>query len=716
MSLHSFLVRLIWLCVLPLILLAAYLAIDSVRDAQSARDLEAANLAKNFATAVDHELSARIGALHMLAVSPLADDASRRKDLYQEAQGFRESFGSHVILADLEMQMLFNTRVPFGATLPMLPRPKGHAAAPTAVETGAPAVGDIFFGPVAKEALVAIAVPGKRGGKTAFLLLTIFEIGQFQKRLDQVALPAGWSLALLDGTGEAIARRAPPGLNSATDVGAAGRFVAKSALSPWSVTIEIPRDIYRAPLFAAAIALALLILGATLAGVLGGRLAGRRLAKSVASLAQAPASGAPPSDITEIATARRLLDEAAEKRATAEVALRESEQRFKLAAATGNVWDWNILTNETSFPLEFWLGLGYEERDIGNPAAMLESALHPEDRARWRQAIKDHISRRLPYDLDYRARAKSGEYRWFNTKGQARWDANGHATYMAGTAFDITERKRAEEALQKLNDELEQRVIERTAELETAKQRAEVADRLKSAFLATMSHELRTPLNSIIGFTGIILQGLAGPLNPEQAKQLGMVQDSARHLLALINDVLDISKIEAGELTVSCEPFDLRASITKVAGIVKLLAEKKDLALRVELAPGVGQAVSDSRRVEQILLNLLNNAIKFTERGEVVLSATCEQDGARLTNHESRITFRVADTGMGIKPEDLATLFQPFRQIDSGLARNHEGTGLGLAICRRLADLMGGEIHAESEWGKGSTFSFTLPLKGPVKS
>jgi signal transduction histidine kinase len=218
---------------------------------------------------------------------------------------------------------------------------------------------------------------------------------------------------------------------------------------------------------------------------------------------------------------------------------------------------------------------------------------------------------------------------------------------------------------------------------------------------------LRTPLNSIIGFTGILLQGLAGSLNPEQTKQLGMVRNSARHLLALINDVLDISKIEAGQLQVAREPFDLRDSITKIVGLVMPLAEKKGLALRVELPQEPGRIVSDPRRVEQILLNLLNNAIKFTEVGEVTLKAELVPDINRTPHSVLRVA--IADTGIGIKPEDLATLFQPFRQVDSGLTRNHEGTGLGLAICRRLANLLGGDIHAESVWQQGSKFTLTLP-------
>jgi len=229
---------------------------------------------------------------------------------------------------------------------------------------------------------------------------------------------------------------------------------------------------------------------------------------------------------------------------------------------------------------------------------------------------------------------------------------------------------------------------------------AQEADRLKSAFLAAMSHELRTPLNSIIGFTGIMLQGLAGPLSDEQSKQLGMVQGSARHLLNLINDVLDISKIEAGQVKIVSQPFDMRQAIEKVVRTVTPLAEKKGLALLTRVAPEVDQIVSDRRRVEQILINLLDNAVKFTEKGEVRIE--CEvNDGWLVT--------QVVDTGIGIKPEDMGKLFEAFRQIETGLTRRYEGTGLGLSICKRLVEMLGGEIWVESEWGEGSTFTFTLP-------
>ena len=253
-------------------------------------------------------------------------------------------------------------------------------------------------------------------------------------------------------------------------------------------------------------------------------------------------------------------------------------------------------------------------------------------------------------------------------------------------------------------EHLEELVKERTEELALARDKAQEADRLKSAFLASMSHELRTPLNSIIGFTGILLQGLAGPVNEEQVKQLTMVRNSSQHLLQLINEVLDISKIEAGELKLSPDWFNLTQAVESVEKLVRPLADKKGLPIRVEPVPAdADRLFHDRRRVEQVLINLVNNAVKFTEQGEV--HVRCERLG-------DEVVVSVRDTGIGIKAEDMGSLFETFRQIETGLTRRYEGTGLGLSISRRLVELMGGRIMVQSDGpGRGSVFTFTLPWK-----
>jgi PAS domain S-box-containing protein len=409
------------------------------------------------------------------------------------------------------------------------------------------------------------------------------------------------------------------------------------------------------------------------------------------------------------------------ERILAERALRASEQKYRELVMLANsiILRWSrdgriIFLNE--FGQRFF---GYTEAEIGGrhvvgtivpasgsngrnlPSLMDEICANP---AAFEQNINENMRR-------------NGEHVWIAWTNRVVRDEHGQVAEILSIGTDITAFRRVEDELRATQAGLEERVLLRTSELAVAKERAESADRLKSAFLATMSHELRTPLNSIIGFTGILLQGLAGPLNGEQAKQLGMVQSSARHLLALINDVLDISKIEASQLEIHAAPFDLRASLEKVAALVKPLADKKGLALRVVLPPDLEPAVNDRMRVEQVLLNLLNNAIKFTERGTVTLEARRIPDSPSPNQKilSPAVRLCVTDTGIGIKPEDMEKIFQPFRQIDSGLTRQYEGTGLGLTICRRLANLMGGEIIVQSVWGEGSVFTFVLPLKHQSK-
>jgi len=264
---------------------------------------------------------------------------------------------------------------------------------------------------------------------------------------------------------------------------------------------------------------------------------------------------------------------------------------------------------------------------------------------------------------------------------------------------NITERKQAEQKLLEAHRDLEKKVDERTWQLSEANLHLQELDRLKSLFIASMSHELRTPLNSIIGFTGIMVKGLAGEINPEQKKQLGMVQDSARHLLALINDVIDISKIEADKIEAGVSTFNLSDVLRDVKNTYDPSAKERGLVLNIEI-PGPVAVTSDDRRIKQIIMNLVSNAIKFTDEGNVDL--TVEQRG-------SVVQVRVSDTGIGIGKEDLEQLFRPFSRI-AVPGRLVEGTGLGLYLSKKLARFLGGDITAESEPHKGSVFTFSFPI------
>ena len=250
--------------------------------------------------------------------------------------------------------------------------------------------------------------------------------------------------------------------------------------------------------------------------------------------------------------------------------------------------------------------------------------------------------------------------------------------FVSSAIRDVTERKRFEQTLHEAN-------------------------RLKSEFLANMSHELRTPLNAIIGFSEFLVDERPGPLNAKQKEYLQDVLNSGQHLLQLINDVLDLSKVEAGKMELFPETFTLPAAVDEVCSVIHPLATKKNITLRKEIAPTVANVTLDQQRLKQILYNLLSNAVKFTE------------DGGRVEIHATRfdakwLRLQVRDTGIGIRPEDLGKLFIEFKQLDSSYARRYQGTGLGLALTKKIVELQRGSITVESEPSKGSTFTVSLPL------
>jgi signal transduction histidine kinase len=242
------------------------------------------------------------------------------------------------------------------------------------------------------------------------------------------------------------------------------------------------------------------------------------------------------------------------------------------------------------------------------------------------------------------------------------------------------------------------------SEIQDKSQQLEVANKHKSEFLANMSHELRTPLNAIIGFSEVLLERLFGEINEKQDDYLKDIHTSGKHLLTLINDILDLSKIEAGRMELERSTFDLASAITNAMTLVRERAQRHGILLGQQVDPKLGEITADERKFKQILLNLLSNAVKFTpDNGRIDITARRE---------ENDIAVAVHDTGIGIAPEDQGAVFEEFRQVGRDYTSKHEGTGLGLALTKKFVELHGGRIWLESEPGKGSTFTFTIPIAG----
>jgi signal transduction histidine kinase len=343
--------------------------------------------------------------------------------------------------------------------------------------------------------------------------------------------------------------------------------------------------------------------------------------------------------------------------------------------------------------------------------------LHPDDREMYLTAYLAAFEAHQPLAIEYRLQRHDGEYRWVIEHAIPRFTAEGEFAGYVGSCVDITEQIEqrlalAESAaqLEELTAELEQTVEElelRREEADAARAAADEASRAKSRFLAVMSHELRTPLNAILGYGDLLDAEVAGPINDGQRQHLHRIQQSALHLLALINKVLSFSRIEAGKDVAELEPVDLAELARDAVALVEPQAARQGLELRVEILATPVEVETDPGKVRQILLNLLSNAIKFTETGVV--------DFAMAVKGES-IIFTVRDTGPGIPEAEHTRIFDAFMQADQTRTRKKGGTGLGLSVSRELARLLGGEITLESAPGEGSTFRVVLPARIRVAS
>ena len=357
--------------------------------------------------------------------------------------------------------------------------------------------------------------------------------------------------------------------------------------------------------------------------------------------------------------------------------------------------------------------VGYDRADLlGHLSTEFNIFKNPDQR---KEIVNQLLANRALYNYEAQIQNKAGEPRTVLASLE-QIQFNGEGCILT-TMVDITERKTAEQALlqsekelRTLSEVLEQRVVERTADLRRVNTELERASHAKDEFLANMSHELRTPLNSILGMSELLLEQVRGSLNEYQQKALGLIQSSGQHLLELINDILDLSKIEAGKLELHPEIIEVLKVCETSLTFVREQAIKKSIFLEFQPQPAGHLLAADPRYLKQILVNLLTNAVKFTPaNGHVTLKVSTDADRGLMQ-------FSVSDTGIGISPEDLNYLFQPFVQVDSSLNRQYEGTGLGLALVQRLIDLHGGSIQVESEVGRGSRFMVNLPWQPDMGS
>jgi len=392
--------------------------------------------------------------------------------------------------------------------------------------------------------------------------------------------------------------------------------------------------------------------------------------------------------------------------------LKSSEYELRLSQTSGGIGTWKVeldtykLTcSENYSPLLGFLALSKPTWDD------FLAVIHLDDRQKVLNLFKCFRESKVdtPYDMEYRITTATGDIRWIRSVGVVECATDETPPTLRGIVQDVTDNKHLTQELSKHKNHLEELVEERTKQLEVSQKKAEAADQAKSRFLANMSHEIRTPLNAIIGFAYLLQND---PLTDFQQDQLAKQSDASNHLLHVINDILDLSKIDAGMLVLHDEDINIEHLLTKVFSLIQNKASKKGIKLFIDVDHALRFLKGDGLRIEQVLINLVSNAVKFTEEGSISIHITkCEESDLNVL-----VRFEVVDTGMGMPPEVLDHIFASFEQADGTITRSFGGTGLGLTISKKIIQLMDGKIGVSSQLGEGSTFWFEITLnKSSVK-
>jgi signal transduction histidine kinase/DNA-binding response OmpR family regulator len=719
--------RIQWLvvaCIVPVALLLALLLVLSYQRGREA--LLQANLqaARVLTQAVERELDASVQVLQALAASRSIDDRDFQRFHAQARDALKHVAADNIVLFDSELRGLASAAHEWGSPLPQV----RHDRFPQVLKTAQPAVSDLFMGQVSKQQQVAVAVPVLRDGRAIARLEMVFGLRRFADVLAQQNLAPHWTGAVLDAQGIIVARTrdaqqfvgkpsAPKfyelvrsvregAFDSVTADGiAVAATFSRGAKHGWTGAIGVPNHDLTAQLqrslWLAGMA-AVLLLGA---GLLLARTIGHRITAPIQALVQ-PALAIGRGENAAVAAstlheahelgralqqAQALLLEREQARQHAEAGERAVQSRLQMALDTAEIGDWDIntRTGEIRHSLQHDRCYGYTEPATDWNAEKFFSCIHPDDGRAGAPPPPPPPPPPTPWQDDFRVVWPDGSVHWLTSRG-AFVSRPGEAGFIVGVVIDVTTRKQAEELrLHSVRLEAENRQIQE-------------ANQLKSEFLANMSHELRTPLNAVIGFAEI-LRGDTGRLAPDKrAEYLNHIGNSGRHLLRLINDVLDLSKVESGKFELVPEPIELPQVVRDVVAVLQPEASRRGVRVESEVDPALTDLTLDPARLKQMLYNLLSNAIKFTDAGgRVWLRARPEG--------EQHLRVEVEDTGIGIAAGDLTKLFRQFQQVHTGLSKAYPGTGLGLVLTRHLAELHGGSVGVRSTPGEGSVFHLVLP-------